>query len=230
MANRERLDGNIRPRKHEPGTGSTREGAALLQGLARCGHCGRKLATHYRGRHSTPGYHCAGKDLVNGRGVYCLNIGGIMLDKAVATSFLAALTPAGLDAALTAEAEVAADYDAALAQHERNIERLHYETQKAERRFLAVDAENRLVARGLEADWEQHLQALEAAQTDLETRRRRRPQALTPAQRHQIRALATDVDSVWDAATTTDPDRKELLHTLLEEGRVQAVAATTAAL
>ena len=28
--------------------------------------------THYRGRNSTPGYHCAGKDIVDGRGVYCL--------------------------------------------------------------------------------------------------------------------------------------------------------------
>ena len=27
-----------------------REGAALLQGLATCGHCGRRLHTHYRGR------------------------------------------------------------------------------------------------------------------------------------------------------------------------------------
>ena len=46
-----------------------REGSALLQGLVTCGHCGRRLHVHYRGRNSTPGYHCAGKDLVNGRGV-----------------------------------------------------------------------------------------------------------------------------------------------------------------
>ena len=60
-----------------------REGSALLQGLARCGHCGRRLHTHYRGRNSSPGYHCPGKVLVEGRGVYCLNIGGIQIDEAV---------------------------------------------------------------------------------------------------------------------------------------------------
>ena len=69
QANQARLDANTRPQPHQSG-GAVREGCALLQGLAVCGHCGRRLHTHYRGRNSTPGYHCAGKDLVNGRGVY----------------------------------------------------------------------------------------------------------------------------------------------------------------
>ena len=33
---------------------AVREGSALLQGLANCGHCGRRLKTHYRGRNATP--------------------------------------------------------------------------------------------------------------------------------------------------------------------------------
>ena len=59
-----------------------REGSALLQGIASCGHCGRRLMTHYRGRNSTPGYHCAGKDIVDGRGQYCLTIGGLAIEQA----------------------------------------------------------------------------------------------------------------------------------------------------
>ena len=66
----------------------------MLQGLASCGHCGRRLHTHYRGRNSSPGYHCPGKILVEGRGVYCLNVGGIQIDEAVAQAFIAALEPA----------------------------------------------------------------------------------------------------------------------------------------
>ena len=67
--------------------------------MATCGHCGRRLHIHYQGRNSTPGYHCAGKDLVNGRGVYCLNISGPAIEQAVANAFLEAVTPAavGLD-------------------------------------------------------------------------------------------------------------------------------------
>ena len=71
-ANQQRLGSNTRPRPHRPG-GALREGAALLQGLATCGHCGRKLRTHYRGRQQAPGYHCANKGVIDGRGVYCLS-------------------------------------------------------------------------------------------------------------------------------------------------------------
>ena len=80
-ANQTRISTNIRPQPHQGG-GAVREGAALLQGLATCGHCGRRLRTHYRGRNHTPGYHCAGKDIVDGRGVYCLNVGGVQIDEA----------------------------------------------------------------------------------------------------------------------------------------------------
>ena len=52
-ANQLRLGSNTRPQAHQAG-GAVREGAALLQGLATCGHCGRKLHTHYRGKHSGP--------------------------------------------------------------------------------------------------------------------------------------------------------------------------------
>ena len=92
-ANQTRLAQNTRPRPHQGG-GAVREGSALLQGLATCGHCGRRLRTHYRGNNATPGYHCAGEQIVEGRSCYCLNVGGVQIDAAVAKAFLEALTPA----------------------------------------------------------------------------------------------------------------------------------------
>ena len=62
-ANQARLAANTRPGPHKAG-GAVREGSALLQGLASCGHCGRRLKTHYSGRNTTPGYHCPGKTIV----------------------------------------------------------------------------------------------------------------------------------------------------------------------
>ena len=47
QANQSRIAANTRPRAHQPGTGAVREGCALLQGLATCGTCGRKLAVYY---------------------------------------------------------------------------------------------------------------------------------------------------------------------------------------
>jgi DNA invertase Pin-like site-specific DNA recombinase len=216
QANQARIAANIRPQAHQPG-GAVREGAALLQGIAVCGRCGRRLATHYRGRRSTPGYHCAGRTLVNGRGVWCLSVGGHQLDQAVAGAFLAALTPAGLQAAVAAAEQLEADHDAALQQWRLEVERARYQATKAERRYLAVDPDNRLVARGLERDWEAKLAALAAAEAELASRERRRPRTLTAAERAAIGALGGDVARVWSAPTTTDRDRKELLRTLLEE-------------
>src|SRR5262249_39109547 len=58
----------------------------------------RRRHVHYRGRNSAPGYHCCGKDLVNGRDVYCLNMGGTVIEQAVANAFLEAITPAAIEA------------------------------------------------------------------------------------------------------------------------------------
>lgn len=215
-ANQQRLAQNTRPQPHTGG-GAVREGGALLQGLAKCGHCGRRLHTHYRGRNSAPGYHCAGKVLVQNRGVYCLNVGGVQIDDAIAQAFLAALEPAKLTAALAAAERLEVDREAALKQWRLAVERTSYEAQRAERRYRAVDPDNRLVARGLERQWEECLKALEAAKVDLARREAERPNVISQQERDRLLALGPDLVSVWNASTTTPRDRKELLRTLIEE-------------
>jgi DNA invertase Pin-like site-specific DNA recombinase len=165
-ANQERIAKNTRPGPHRVG-GAVREGSALLQGLASCGHCGRRLHTHYRGRNSTPGYHCPGKVLVEGRGVYCLNIGGVQIDQAVTQAFIAALEPAKLAATLAAAERLEHDRETALKQWRLDVERAGYQAGRAERRYRAVDPDNRLVARGLEREWEESMRALEVAKAEL---------------------------------------------------------------
>jgi DNA invertase Pin-like site-specific DNA recombinase len=227
-ANQARLARNTRPGPHKVG-GAVREGSALLQGLANCGHCGRRLHTHYRGRNSSPGYHCPGKILVEGRGVYCLNIGGIQIDEAVVQAFIASLEPAKLAATLTAAERLEADRDAVLKQWRLGVERASYEAARAERRYRAVDPENRLVARGLEREWNESLSALEAAKTELARRERERPRVLTHEERDHLLALGPDIAAVWHASTTTPRDRKELLRTLLEEVIIKVERAKAAA-
>lgn len=217
LANQARIDTNTRPQAHQPGTGAVREGCALLQGLAVCGRCGRKLAVHYNRDYSTPGYHCHGRNLAEGRATRCLSIGGIQIDQAVAEAFLAALTPAGVEAALVAAEALVADRDAALSQWRKEVDRARYQAGLAERRYMAVDPDNRLVARGLEADWETKLAALAAAEAELARKQAARPAGLDPDERKTLLCLGSDLTAVWKAPTTTDRDRKELLRSLLEE-------------
>jgi DNA invertase Pin-like site-specific DNA recombinase len=219
QANQARIGGNTRPRAHEPGTGAVREGCALLQGLVTCGTCGRKLAVYYDGpSKSTPGYYCTGTgQLIEGRGTRHLRVGGVAIDAAVAAAFLAALQPAALQACLAAAQQLEDGHDTALAQWRRQVEQARYRASRAERRYRAVDPDNRLVARGLETEWNTALQQVADAEEELARRERTRPKALTTHDKQEILALGNDLDGVWSAATTTDKDRKRLLRSLLDE-------------
>lgn len=141
--------------------------------------------------------------------------------------FLDAISPAGLEAALLAEQNIEVDHEAACAQWRLQVERARYESERAERRYRSVEPENRLVARTLEAAWEHRLDELAAAEAELARRGSSRPGPITDGERTRIRALGTDLKTVWEASTTSDRDRKELLHTLLEEVNI-AVADSTA--
>jgi DNA invertase Pin-like site-specific DNA recombinase len=219
QANQAKIGANTRPMAHQPGTGAIREGCALLQGLATCGTCGRKLAVYYDGpTKAAPGYYCTGTgECVEGRGTRHLRVGGVAIDAAVCEAFLAALAPAALQACLAAAQQLEDGHDTALDQWRRQVEQARYQADKAERRYQAVDPENRLVARGLENAWEKALTELAAAETELAQREQARPTALTTAERSAVLALGDDLDQVWTAETTTDKDRKQLLRTLLEE-------------
>ena len=198
--NQARLAQNTRPRAHEPG-GAVREGQALLQGIAVCGRCGRKLKVHYQGKRGqkSPAYHCPGSVLVEGRGQWWVRVGGMRIDEAVAGALLDALTPAGVKAALRAAEALEQDHDAALAQWRLQVERARYEAQRAERRYRQVEPE-------------------------LALRERQRPRTLTDHERAQLLALGSDLGRVWSAPTTTDRDRKQLLRTLIEEEVILDVA------
>jgi DNA invertase Pin-like site-specific DNA recombinase len=214
--NQSRIAKNTHPLPHQA-SGAIREGSALLQGIATCGRCGRRLRVYYQGKHSTPGYYCAANSIVNGRGMFCLRVGGLRIDQAVAHAFLDAIAPAGIEAAFVAEKNIEAGHEADITQWRLQVERARYETQRAQRRYRSVEPENRLVARTLEAEWESRLSELAAAEAELARRQSQHPTSLTDEQQTRIRALGTDLRRVWEAPTTTARDRKELLQTLLEE-------------
>ena len=220
--NQARLASNT-PAGFEPAAGTLREGSALLQGLATCGRCGRHLRVYYQGKNSTPGYYCAQSQAFNGEETRCLRVGGVRVDRAVVETFLEAISPAGLEAAMAAQSLGQAQDQNALKQFRLQVERARYEAERAERRFRNVEPENRLVARTLETEWENKLHEQRAAEAELARKEQEQRLQLTERQREQIRALGSDLKRVWDAPTTTDRDRKELLRRLLEEVKINVL-------
>ena len=216
LATRERLRSNVRPRGE--GGGAAREGGALLQGLVRCGRCGRKMQVAYSGTNGKVGrYACVrGRDF-HGTGQACQSLGASRLDRAVADAFLDAVAPAGIQATAGAIGELEEQHEQRLAGQRLAVERAQYEADRAQRKFDACEPENRLVGRTLEHALEHALTDLEREHGKLAALDHARPVALSGPEREALARLARDLPRLWAAPSTTDRDRKELLRTLINE-------------
>jgi DNA invertase Pin-like site-specific DNA recombinase len=204
------------PRGH--GGGAPREGSALLQGLIRCGSCGRMMQTGYSGtKGNVPRYVCARAQQLYAAERGCQSLGGRRLEQRVLGEVFAVLEPASLAATAAALAEADARHAQRLKAFELTVERTRFEAERARRQFDAVEPENRLVARTLEAAWEDKLGASRRAEADLVAQRARRPVRLTDEEIGWLKRAGADVRAVFDAPTTTWRERKQLLRALIAE-------------
>lgn len=216
LATRDRLRRNMRPRGE--GGGAAREGAALLQGILRCGRCGRRMNVAYSGKDGRhPRYLCQRGLRYHGTEQTCQSFGGLRVETAVAAAFLEAVTPAGARACTEAIDELERQHEERLHGQRLAVERAQFNADRARRKFDACEPENRLVGRTLEREWEQMLQELEREQRKLAELEARRPEPLTSAEREALARVARELPRLWAADTTTPRDRKELLRTLIGE-------------
>jgi DNA invertase Pin-like site-specific DNA recombinase len=207
---------------------AVRQGAALLAGLVVCGRCGNRLGVHYQHSHgrSTPfTYDCVAQR--NGYGKpLCQHVAGPCLDDFVTTHVLAALAPASLELSLATVEQVEQERAAVTQLWEQRRERATYETDRAARQYQAVEPENRLVARTLERVWEEKLQTQQALEEEYHRFLQQQPRMLTAEERAAIRQLATDIPALWNASTTTNTDRKDILRQVVERVEVEVQGKT----
>jgi hypothetical protein len=97
-----------------------------------------------------------------------------------------------------------------------HVERARHRADLARRRYLAVDPGNRLVATTLEADWNQALRALQAAQDDYD-HATAATAALTGDDKARIRALAADFPALWTNPATPQRERKRMARLLIDD-------------
>jgi DNA invertase Pin-like site-specific DNA recombinase len=216
LATRERLRANVIRRGE--GGGAAREGVALLQGIVRCGRCGRRMQVAYSGTGGrVPRYACVRAHHLHGVDHACQSLGGVRLEKAIAAAFLEAVTPAGIRASAQAIEELERAHEERLAGQRLAVERAQLDADRAHRQFDACEPENRLVARTLEGRLETALGELESQRRKLAQLESRRPEPLTATERQALARIAKDLPRLWAAQTTTARDRKELLRTLIGE-------------
>jgi DNA invertase Pin-like site-specific DNA recombinase/DNA-binding XRE family transcriptional regulator len=216
--NQRRLHENNWRTRGTGGTTPPREGPALLQGLVLCGVCGKPMAVRYHQREQrrVPYYHCARGPLQR-ESEKCQAIPGRGIDEAISQLLVEVMNPMALEVALSVQQELEARFEEADRLRRQQIERARYEAEAARRRYLRVDPDNRLVADALEADWNEKLRALDAAQAEYKRRRDADKTMLDEKQRERIAALATDFPSLWHATSTSDRDKKRMLRLLVED-------------
>jgi DNA invertase Pin-like site-specific DNA recombinase len=215
--NQRRLRENAQAHGHDRHACPPREGPALLQGLAICGRCGEGMGIHYhqRGARLVPDYVCQRGTLPQGRSP-CQVVPGAAVDAAIGALLIESITPQALEVALEVQAEVVARAAEADALRELAVERARYEADLAQRRFLRVDPDNRLVADVLEAEWNAKLRHLAEVQEEAE-QQRSATRILTDAERAAVLALAQDVPRLWQDERTPARERKRLVRLLIAD-------------
>jgi len=203
--------------KNPMSRGALRRGEALLAGLLRCGHCGRKLHVAYSGTDGNSGrYHCQG-GFVNHGGDRCISFGGLRIDREVAIEVIERLQPLGIEAALAAEAARGRASQDKRRHIELALEQARYEAGRARRQYDAVDPDNRLVAGELERRWNERLAVVRDLETELEGLTTAPTIDLMPADRERLMTLGADLQQAWSSAGVTPETRKRIVRTLIDE-------------
>jgi excisionase family DNA binding protein len=204
-----------------------RGGAALLQGLIRCGKCGRRMSPAYTRRGKKVRYVCNRAFRNHGVGIgECFSVGAFRLHQAVVDVFLGGLSPASMEVTLASLDAVNATEDAGLKQLKQRLENARYAADRAQRQYDLVEPENRVVARSLEREWNRRLTEVQELEAAIAGYRHERPPVLSDFEREKLRDLGLDLRAVWESPTTEDVERKQLLRAAIEEISVSVDRAT----
>lgn len=195
------------------GSKSGRGGRALLAGMLTCGRCGRGLAVAYTGAPpGRPTYRCDRPNLMLGV-PRCLGFGGSRVDAAIASEILRVVEPMAIEAALEAERMHREGEAERRRVAELDLQQAEYDASLAERRYVACDPENRLIAAQLEKHWEAALRRVEACRSRLVAVDTPDPAMPMP----DFAGLATDLAAAWSAPGVTTRSRQHLIRTLVSD-------------
>jgi excisionase family DNA binding protein len=101
-------------------------------------------------------------------------------------------------------------------QIELELERAHYEAQRCQRQYRAVEPENRLVARTLESQWNQALERVAELERTIREAQST-PGDLSEDERTALHEIATDLPEVWDHPAAPFDLKKRLLRSVIQE-------------
>lgn len=216
LQNRQRVKQNL---NQSGAQGVARRGAALLPGILVCGNCGRHMQASYH-RAGTAQYAC-NRHYVEGTEPRCYGLAAKVIDDLVSRQVLQALEPAAMELSLKAHSDFKRERQRLEKHWQQRRQRARYDAELAQRRYEAVDPENRLVAATLEKRWEELLGEERHLHEEYDRFAALAPLQITDAERTRITALAEDIPALWKSCRTTNVDRKQIVRCLVERVVVQ---------
>jgi DNA invertase Pin-like site-specific DNA recombinase len=197
--------------------GAPRSGQALLQGIAFCGKCGRRMRVAYGGKDGKHIHYQCRVYHEDGLRHVCISVIGKPVDRAVARRVLEVVNRENIERALQIASEVEKSHDEEEKEWRLRIEAAEYEAQRAFRQYNAVEPENRLVARTLEKAWEEKLLDVERLKEEYAAWATEHPSPLKESEHKKLLHLLEDFQQVWDSPTTRQEERKTLVRVLLKD-------------
>ena len=200
--------------------GSARRGKGLLTGLVRCGRCGRKMQVHYSGRQTRASaavyYKCAASQREAIGKQTCSLFGGVTVEQAVSSAVLEALSPIRMEAVIGATERVVTKRTEKRKQLALELERARYEADRCQRQYHAVEPENRLVARTLEARWNIALENVGQLERDL-SEEGSVDETVSVEEAQRLRTLALDLPRLWNHSGASFDLKKRIVRAVIKE-------------
>jgi DNA invertase Pin-like site-specific DNA recombinase len=214
VQNREQLRHNW---NRDGSRGVVREGAALLQGIVACGVCGRRMGVqHHAAREKRSATYLCALGYQDGEAHLCQSMTARPVDAAVTQAFLEAVSPLQLAVAVRVLDQVEQTLAGQRRQWELQLQQTRYEARLAQRQYEAVDPEHRLVASELERRWNEALERVAHLEKSYAQAVEAAHWSLTAEEQAAIQTVSQDLPALWQAPTTTNQDRKQLLRFALE--------------
>ncbi len=196
-----------------------REGPALLQGLIICGKCGERMTVRYHqrgGQRIVPDYLCQHKSIEQGEHP-CQRLPGSGLDRVIGALVVERVTPEVVAMTMAVQDEIVQHAVEAQRLRHLQVERAQYEADLAQRRYLKVDPDNRLVATVLEAEWNAKLRELEEARAIEERYNQSDQHQVSAEERTEIDGIPQRFRQFWNDPGTTVRQRKRAVRLVIED-------------
>ena len=201
---------------------AVRQGCALLQGVAYCGKCGRRMGVRYTTYPaygtivSRPAYWCV-EEKIQTAATACQRVSsGASVDQAVGDILVEMLTPLAMASVLQVQDELVKRNHEIDDLKRKELARCQKEMETAQLRFLNTDPSNTLVAKRLESDWNEKIRIFEDRSAAYDRDSAGDMDIVSQEVRERLTAMAADFRSLWYNPDVTNEEKKRMIRFLVE--------------